>query len=587
MSNRTLQKIIAGILTVFIVMLSVGIIPTPGTKKALAFCGTAAATAASSESAADSAGAAVATVAGAAGGAAPSGAPVTDKVNTIISAKNTGESTAQTIDQKGHKWVTAIGAETYCWKEFVFDTLFYLLNNVIIEQMTASIVNWINGGFKGSPQFTLDLKKTLNDVELKAFGGLVNELSQSTGKDFGLLLCTNFSSQLVRGLQAQLAVAKGGSTRSASAALWRQYQKCDIEDTLKNLGSSVESFRQDFRKGGWPAWLRIIQPSNNQYGAYIGVQTELARRLQEAHFIQNTELGWGSGFLSWKKSCGAYDTSDGKPLTGVDTSGYDDEPSEFSNGGSAPLPNSDLSGNSGPTTHTFTGACIDPNAGKIMTPGKVVEDQLNQSLGSPRHRVEAADEIDEVIGALFGQLMNQVFGPGGLLGASHSSGGQQSYTTQLANSTENSDKFKQIAGPQITSTLAAVSEQSKIYESLVEEINTALELLHTLHDCYASHGMPTDSVNAQITALEQKKANYEQKSTSGDAWINQLTSLKSDKDLQSSAGAFSSFDPTGYISPDYNLKQELSDIKTTESQAQSDLSACEAATNPSLFLQQP
>jgi hypothetical protein len=44
----------------------------------------------------------------------------------------------------------------------------------------------------------------------------------------------------------------------------------------------------------------------------------------------------------------------------------------------------------------------------IKTPGTVINEQLGRALGSGLTQLELADEFDEIVGALIGQLMEQV-----------------------------------------------------------------------------------------------------------------------------------------------------------------------------------
>jgi len=60
---------------------------------------------------------------------------------------------------------------------------------------------------------------------------------------------------------------------------------------------------------------------------------------------------------------------------------------------------------------------------RIKTPGSVIASQLNETLPKGMEGLVTADEIDEVIGALFQQLVNQVIGQGGLIGVSSPSSG--------------------------------------------------------------------------------------------------------------------------------------------------------------------
>ncbi|HEX5774476.1 MAG TPA: hypothetical protein VFY28_00725, partial [Candidatus Paceibacterota bacterium] len=67
----------------------------------------------------------------------------------------------------------------------------------------------------------------------------------------------------------------------------------------------------------------------------------------------------------------------------------------------------------------------------VRTPGTVISNRINASLGLGEQSLVTADEVDEVLGALFTQLVNQVLGSGGLLGVSSpSSGGGRSYIDQ-------------------------------------------------------------------------------------------------------------------------------------------------------------
>ncbi len=488
--------------------------------------------------------------------------------NTIM----TGMATVQGVDlgvQTGQLTEQVTQNTTWCWKEFVLDVVFYLLNNVIIEQLTASIVNWINGGFEGSPQFTLDLQGTLEDVGQLVIGGLVKELSQKTGKDFGLLLCTNFASELIRGFQVELAVRQSAG-KDGEAELWRKYQKCDIEQTLTNVGSSIESFGEDFSNGGWPAWLKITEPNNNRYGAYVGVRAELARRLEEAKFIKNSELSWNRGFLSWKKKCASYDTDNGQapPPESIAEPGY-------------------TPGVEGPTGRVRTGECNDPRAGQILTPGSVVENQLNDALGSGRHRIEIADEVNEVIGALLGQLMNQVFGPGGLLGASKSSNGSPSYTDQLTNSSEQANQARQIILPQITAQIENIEAYEKIYTSAVADITAVIALLTELRACYIRSGGTYSSqlgqIDQTIGRLTTRREMFRLKAADAAAAIDKYEQADSSNDIVLLTESLAAIDPTAFNTPYVAAKQVEDaniDLQPIRTQAEKDLATCTGTVQP-------
>src|SRR3989338_8095331 len=67
----------------------------------------------------------------------------------------------------------------YCimdnWKEFVGNRLAVLITNQIIQRMTASIVNWINTGFQGSPAFLTNPEGFFLDVADQITGELIDK----------------------------------------------------------------------------------------------------------------------------------------------------------------------------------------------------------------------------------------------------------------------------------------------------------------------------------------------------------------------------------------------------------------------------
>jgi hypothetical protein len=141
--------------------------------------------------------------------------------------------------------------------------------------------------------------------------------------------------------------------------------------TLSTVVDNVDAFYDDFSKGGWKGWFELTQGSgNNPYIAYLEAQSELDSRIAGALHLEEADLNRGRGFLSLKDS-----------------------------------------------------------EGNVRTPGAVIEGQLQTVLGSGVRQLELADEFDELIGALMGQLLQKtVFSAAGLAGGTSSSNGIDSTT---------------------------------------------------------------------------------------------------------------------------------------------------------------
>ncbi|MEK7502841.1 MAG: hypothetical protein AAB556_00155, partial [Patescibacteria group bacterium] len=149
-------------------------------------------------------------------------------------------------------------------------------------------------------------------------------------------------------------------------APYYQRARCTIEDVANN----VERFYRDFKRGGWARWFQITMvPQNNFYGAYYMSLEEKLIRESTALEAKQSEAIAGGGFLG-QEEC-------------VETAK--------------------------PPTPDFVGPmpCIKY---KTITPGSLVQDQLEQVFRSDIRQRELADEIDEIIGAAFQRLMSNMRG---------------------------------------------------------------------------------------------------------------------------------------------------------------------------------
>ena len=352
--------------------------------------------------------------------------------------------------------VTTIKAASLELKEYVLDELVWVLINTTIQQLSASIVNWINSGFEGSPAFVQDLKGHFQDLDNQVFSSFVNEIGATD------LLCSSFKARVQNTLQVQLAIQQGAG-RFGKEAAFRRAASCTLDDVLANVGSTLEDFSQDFSKGGWPAWLTVIQPQNNVYGASLLVREELWRRQAETQTNRQQELGFGRGFLSWKKC-----TATGAPGW-QETQG----PPFLNDEGVLEYPgNPDVAGPS---------ECIKE---EIMTPGTAIEGQLNRALSFGESRLLVADEINEIISALFSQFFQKTIGSsGGLFGASRSSGSQSSYTNQLLLGEESFNQGKESLIERINDLVGTVEEVIALKEARLENVAAAETAIAQTIEC--------------------------------------------------------------------------------------------------------
>lgn len=234
-------------------------------------------------------------------------------------------------------------------KNLALDCVAWVFNNILLEQITADIVGWINSGFDGNPAFVDSPNALFLDVGNELTGRFIEEQALE-------YLCSPFQ------VQIKLALLHAPSFEERSA--------CTITDVIDNFESFIDG---NFIEGGWEGWFHLTQfDENNPFGAYFEVQGELANRIARAIDDERQQLSFGKGFFT-DKECVEYRTDLEGPPQDAD--------------------------------------CIQ---WQTKTPGSVIENQLNESVERPQRRIEVADEINEVIGALFTQLARQVIAGDGL-----------------------------------------------------------------------------------------------------------------------------------------------------------------------------
>ena len=166
----------------------------------------------------------------------------------------------------------------------------------------------------------------------------------------GSALCSPFRNQIMGALQI--------SYRSSIVQRDRYVGSCTISRIVGNFDDFLSG---DFSQGGWQGWITMTQnQDSNPYGAMINAQSTLAARIASATGIASKELDWSKGFLSSQNCTGT---------------------------GSKKV-------------------CV------TKTPGSIIENQLQKVLGSEISQLELADEFDEIVSALVGQLMGVVFNGG-------------------------------------------------------------------------------------------------------------------------------------------------------------------------------
>ncbi|MEK7184836.1 MAG: hypothetical protein AAB683_01725 [Patescibacteria group bacterium] len=288
-------------------------------------------------------------------------------------------------------------------KEYVLDGLVVSLLKQVVRQITASVVNWINSGFEGSPAFIQNPGSFFLDVADQITGDF---LAKSGGPLSNL--CSPFS------IDIRLALSFKYHPRI------QQRYTCTLGKIIENSknaveGASINGFTAgDFKQGGWPAFVSLTtEPQNNPYGAYLTAESELSLRVAGAQIQKKDELNQGRGFLSWQK-CTTLNTESTaeRSYQGTGEGSYDGPERSFEGTGEGFSPEK---------------RC------EIQTPGSVIAGTLDKQLGVPADALNLADEINEVVDALFAQLVTQLLQSGLTALSGSGSGDKSSYLSQIQN----------------------------------------------------------------------------------------------------------------------------------------------------------
>ncbi|HRH26220.1 MAG TPA: hypothetical protein PLF31_02005 [Candidatus Paceibacterota bacterium] len=265
------------------------------------------------------------------------------------------------------------------YKEGCMDAIFYIIAKLVISSMTQSIVNWINSGFQGSPSFISNPGQFFADIANEQFVDFMKTVFPNTAGILDFFCSPNLAFDLK--LKFYLRYSFQGRE-----AYKPECTVTDIIDNVSGLTKSVDEFVDgNFSgAGGWDRWIEVTQtPSNNGFGLGYEIESQFLKKLVSAIGQEQTVADWGAGFNSITK----------KAADGLN---------------------------------------------QIVMPGKAIENVLADTLGSPIRQLELADEFNEIVGALMGQLINQVISKGiGGLSSSGSGSSGRSFADDLGDEGEN------------------------------------------------------------------------------------------------------------------------------------------------------
>ena len=261
-------------------------------------------------------------------------------------------------------------------KEYFLDPLAWTAANVIIDKFGDAMVDWIRSGFDGSPMFLSDPEGFFRDTANDFSGAIIDALDMEW-------LCDPLGK-----LRINLDFFFPGTDRAKYrctfndiAGTFESYaDRDDISDWISvnanvRERNIVRLYGSDYRNGGFLMWLFTAQKKNNDLGRTLQTADDVYAAVNARVGIEGFQLDIYKGFFGVKKCVEWEDVQSGSKK------------------------------------------CLKY---ETRTPGNLVQDQLENSTNKDLRRLQVADEVDEIIGALattmMGWLLTGGNDGGGVLG---------------------------------------------------------------------------------------------------------------------------------------------------------------------------
>lgn len=239
--------------------------------------------------------------------------------------------------------------------EYVKKVITEIFKDVLLRMIQTQLVSWIAGG--PVPGFVTNWKNFLADAVTETTERVITEEAPWLCKDFGPLLTISLT---------PIPPTQGGGSSAAAC-------------TLDTVISNVTDFYNDFKKGGFIALTKSMEPQNNYWGSFLLLTDKIIAETSKEKEDKEKSASAAHGFLSTKKCVKEIDL-------------YQDPISSLL---PSPLP-----------IGTFIGKlCVEYEE---TTPGKIIAQSLIKTTEAPTDRIVNAQDLINLFTAIIDALINRV-----------------------------------------------------------------------------------------------------------------------------------------------------------------------------------
>jgi|GEM_PF-3274774 len=283
-------------------------------------------------------------------------------------------------------------------KDFAIKVALARLKKQLLDRIADQTLEWINNDFRGQPRFITNFGDVFEDSYQAAVGDVARDIG------LGKLCDEKLSLKLQLNLQ------------SPTRKKFTQETSC----TLDKIVGNIDSFKEDFRNGGWIGYTESLSPSNNRFGLELLAMDKVMYNSQKNENVAAQEVSAGSGF-NGEKVCDRWELNlvDKKTNTVVPQKIYlgfmqefpdPRKPSSYDDGLTAlaklsvqsSLLNFYNAHSSGwECTHTY-----------INTPGDTARTALQNTFTQDQSYITNAENLEDYINVIFDAAINRLINNG-------------------------------------------------------------------------------------------------------------------------------------------------------------------------------